>query len=53
MTREEKYLKVIKDEAYKKAKYSEIRRVATEAYENGSIDKRVYDALLNYKINEY
>lgn len=40
-------------EAYKKAKYSEIRRVATEAYKNGSIDKRVYDALLNYKINEY
>lgn len=40
-------------EAYKKAKYAEIKRVAAEALENGYIDKKVYDALLTYKISEY
>lgn len=40
-------------EAYKIAKYNEIKRVATEALERGEIDKKVYDALLNYKIKEY
>lgn len=40
-------------EAYKRAKYEEIRRVATESFNIGDIDDRVYNALLNYKINEY
>lgn len=40
-------------EAYKQAKYAEIKRVATEALENGYIDKKVYVALLSYKISEY
>lgn len=40
-------------EAYKKAKYDEIKRVATEALDKGDIDERVYNALLNYKIEEY
>lgn len=40
-------------EAYKKAKYEEIRRVATNAFNDGDIDERVYKALLNYKINKY
>ena len=40
-------------EAYKKAKYDEIRRVAQEALNKGDIDEKVYNALLNYKINEY
>ena len=40
-------------EAYKKAKYGEIRRVAKGALEKGEINNRVYDALLNYKISEY
>lgn len=40
-------------EVYKKAKYNEIRRVATDAFNVGDIDERVYNALLNYKINKY
>lgn len=40
-------------ETYKKAKYEEIRRVATNAFNDGDIDERVYKALLNYKINKY
>lgn len=40
-------------EAYKKAKYAEIRRVATESYEKGEINDKVLNALLNYKIEEY
>lgn len=40
-------------EAYKKIKYAEIKRVASDALAKGDIDKRVYNALLNYKINEY
>lgn len=40
-------------EAYKKAKYEEIRRVATNAFNDGDIDEQVYKALLNYKINKY
>lgn len=40
-------------EAYKKAKYAEIERVATEALKDGIIDKRVYDGLLRFKIKEY
>lgn len=39
--------------AYKEAKFTEIKRVATEALKNGEIGKNVYDALLNYKIKEY
>ena len=40
-------------EAYKKAKYSEIKRVAKESLEKEDIDSKVYNALLNYKISEY
>lgn len=40
-------------EAYKKAKYAEIKRVATEAMQKGDINERVYNALLNFKISEY
>lgn len=40
-------------EAYKKTKYEEIHRVAKEALDKGDIDEKVYNALLNYKINEY
>lgn len=40
-------------EAYKEAKYAEIKRVATEALKSGEIGKNVYDALLRYKIKEY
>lgn len=39
-------------EAYKQAKYEEITRIATNAYNNGEIDYRVHQALLNYKIEE-
>lgn len=39
-------------EAYKKAKYEEINRVASNAYNNGEINHRVYRALLNYKIED-
>ena len=40
-------------EAYKRAKYAEIERVATEALKDGIIDKRVYEGLLRFKIKEY
>lgn len=40
-------------EMYKKVKYAEIRRVAQCALDSGDIDIRVYNALLNYKINKY
>lgn len=40
-------------EAYKKAKYAEIKRVATTSLKKGEIDERVYNALLNYEISEY
>ena len=40
-------------EAYKKAKYDEIKRVAKESLEKGDIDERVYNALLKWKIYEY
>ena len=40
-------------EAYKEAKYEEIKRVATEALKRGEIGKNIYDALLRYKIKEY
>lgn len=40
-------------EAYKKAKYAEIERVAKDALEKGYINKKVYDALLSFEINEY
>ena len=40
-------------EAYKKAKYAEIERGATEALKDGIIDKRVYDGLLRFEIKEY
>lgn len=39
-------------EAYKQAKYSEIKRVAKESLEKGEIDIKVYNALLDYKISE-
>ena len=39
-------------EAYKQAKYDEIKRVASNAYANGEIEFRVYQGLLNYKIEE-
>ena len=37
-------------EAYKKAKYEEIRRVAKDSLDKGEIDERIYNALLNYII---
>lgn len=37
-------------ETYKKAKCEHIKEVATKALSNGDIDKRVYDALIAYKI---
>ena len=40
-------------EAYKKAKYAEIKRVATDALKEGIIDQRVYDGLLRFEIKEY
>lgn len=40
-------------EAYKKAKYDEIKRVADNALSLGEIDERVHKALLDYKIKEY
>lgn len=40
-------------EAYKKAKYAEIRSVAKEAFDVLEIDERVYNALLNYTISKY
>lgn len=40
-------------QAYKEAKYSEIKRVAQDALNKGEIDNRIYEALLNFKINEY
>lgn len=40
-------------EAYKEAKYAEIKRVAKEALEKGDIDERIYNALLKYEIKEY
>lgn len=40
-------------EAYKKAKYKEIRRVAKDALGKGEINNKVYEALLNFKIKEY
>lgn len=40
-------------EAYKQAKYAEIKRVATEALQNDEITKRVYEGLMSFKISEY
>lgn len=40
-------------EAYKVAKYAEIKRVAKEALKNEEITKSVYDGLMNFKISEY
>ena len=40
-------------EAYKKAKYAEIKRVATDAFDKGLIDKRILDGLMRFKIEEY
>lgn len=37
--------------AYKIAKESHIKEVANDYYTKGFITKRVYDALLNYKID--
>lgn len=37
--------------AYKKAKEDYVKSVAQKYYDNGEITKRVYDALMNYKIN--
>lgn len=39
-------------EAYKKAKYAEIKRVAREAFNNNEINAEVYLALLNFTIKE-
>ena len=39
--------------AYKKAKEDYVKTVAQKYYDNGEITKRVYDALMNYKINIY
>jgi hypothetical protein len=36
--------------AYKKAKELYIKDVAQEYFNKGEIDKRVYDALINYKV---
>jgi hypothetical protein len=38
---------------YKQIKYNEIKRVAIESFNKGEIDQKIYNALLNYKINEY
>lgn len=40
-------------EAYKKAKYEEIRRVANEYYDANAITSNVRDALLRYRISDY
>lgn len=40
-------------QAYKEAKYSEIRRVAKEALSNGEINNEINDALLKFNIKEY
>lgn len=40
-------------ESYKKAKYSEIKRVANEALRTGEINEAVHDALLRFEIKEY
>lgn len=37
--------------AYKQAKEMHIKEIANEYYSQGKITKRVYDALMNYKIN--
>ena len=37
--------------AYKKAKEDYVKSVVQKYYDNGEITKRVYDALMNYKIN--
>lgn len=39
-------------EAYKKAKYAEIKRVAKESFDNNEISTEVYLALLNFTIKE-
>lgn len=36
--------------AYKVAKEAYIKEVATKYYKNGKITKKVYDALMNYKV---
>ena len=36
--------------AYKNAKESHIKDVATRYYGEGKIERRVYDALMNYKV---
>lgn len=51
-----KYGKVYSDkedayQEYKELKYAEIKRVAAKALEKGDIDNRVFNALLNYKID--
>lgn len=40
-------------EAYKRAKYEEIRRVANEYYDANAITSDVRDALLRYRISDY
>lgn len=37
--------------AYKQAREAYIKEVAQKYYDNGEITERVYDALLNYKID--
>ena len=38
--------------AYKKHKESEIKRRAKECFDNGEINKRVYDALMKYEVKD-
>lgn len=44
------YTKEEADNAYKRAKESYVYMLADESYKNGDITKRVYDAMLNYKM---